>query len=289
MQLFQARSADAVAAGAPPPRVPAFTRGARTRIVWLMIEASPGATWAPLGDRIAMVLREAWGRDDLGRPGVEPHQDLQAYLMGDATAPELLDAVEAWVQVLRSSWGRSGDLQRREIAGVAEEAFARRVEQALAEEGYPFHLVDGAIVERAEPARHADVLTPAIALVSTVPELDQVARRLRAALEHLAPGGEPAHALSEAVAALDALLAAAGIASTTRDRALARATVDGLVAPQDERLVRAARMAAGWPPSAAGADLPPVRDDEAWIGVQAIAALIARIAARWERRRSARR
>jgi ribosomal protein L17 len=269
--------------------VPAFTRGARTRIVWLMIEASPGATWAPLGDRIAMVLRGAWGRDDLGRPDVEPHQDLQAYLMGDATAPELLDAVEAWVQVLRSSWGRSGDLQRREIAEVAEEAFARRVEQALDEEGYPFHLVDGAIVERAEAARHADVLTPAIALVSTVPELDPVAHRLRAALDHLAPGGEPARALSEAVAALESLLAATGIATTTLDRALARATVDGLVEPQDERLVRAARMAAGWLPSAAGADLPPVRDDEAWIGVQAIAALIARIAARWEQRRGPRR
>jgi hypothetical protein len=239
-------------------------------------------------------LKKAWGRTNnlsdismhrLAELGFDLDGDLHSYMIHSATDGEIRDAIEAWFLAVEGRLQADAPavaLSAMEICAMACEG---RVNEILDAANVSYRLEGTLTVDRASIELHATTVEPSLSLLAGHPELRRVEAAYQKALVELRPGGDAGDAITDAAAALQEMLLALGAGGNALGPLLKSARTRGLLGPYDSKLGAGVELIGEWVSadrSGRGDAHAPsgAVDDDAWLAVHVVGALIVRLAAR---------
>jgi hypothetical protein len=167
---------------------------------------------------------------------------------------------------------------------VSVEAFDTRIREIFANERFAFDLIEGQVIPLASQELHAEVVEPALRLLSGRTGFESAEAAYQAALKELG-AGEAADAITDAARALEQVLIALGCTGNALGPLLVSARSRMLLAGHDTPMGEVVLRAAKW----VSADRGVMGDahgaaartrDDAWLTIHVVGALILRLAAR---------
>lgn len=249
MPLFTQRLADReeAAARARGEDVDGLTDEASAEFRQQLVYAiNRSATW-PVGEdwrvrhlhrylvkEIRQLLREEYGVPRLAALTEDPGEDLAVFILNVATTHQVMDAIDAVIQVFAAQMTAPG---LRDCAADAASGFADTLSKRMKQHKLAFDLVQFKVVEKRSEELHAEVVAPALTLLHGRNRFADAERQYRDALDELA-GGKWADAITDASSAVENVLRAIlGLSQGTLADLLGQARMRGLFGdPQAARL-----------------------------------------------------
>lgn len=200
--------------------------------------------------------------------------DVQAFIQ-QGSVDDVASAAEALYMALRRN--------RRNYTTVENfEAFEPAWNQALLEHRVAFEMVEGVMIEKSSQEIHAEVVAPALRLLSGSSGWESVEAAYQAALSELHEG-RPENAITDAGTALQEALATLGCKGNALGPLLEDARAKGILAPHDSPMSDALKRIGDWVSADRSTkgdahNSKPASPEDAWLTVHVVGALILRLA-----------
>jgi hypothetical protein len=296
--------AERIARGESEALTNELSKESRTGILQAMIDSVPAAAvepapramyelpgWEEVGRQIFHRVTRAWRVRELldwsmakkQQYGVSHADEVNSHLLNRATTGEVRDLIEAWFVAVEVEAAQAGvPLQ---AVRISHEAFRRKVNEVLDDEGIAISVVDGLTVDRGSMEMHAEIVRPVLDLLGGRSVFQKVEAAYQKALTELRPGGDPSDAITDAGTALQEVLTSLGADGNSLGPLLQSARTKGLLGPYDSKLSQGVQLIGEW----LSADRSQRGDahsvtaadrEDAWLAVHVAGALILRLAAR---------
>ena len=180
----------------------------------LVYAINRAATW-PIGEdwrvhslhegliqEIRQYLREEYGAPVLAAATKDPREDLAVFILNTATTPQVMDVVDAVIQVFADQATTPG---LRDCAVNAISSFADTVSKRMKQHKLSYDLVEFKVVEKRSEELHTEVVAPAFTLLHGRSRFAGAERQYRDALDELADGNW-ADAVTDASSAVENVL-----------------------------------------------------------------------------------
>lgn len=149
-------------------------------------------------------LREEYGRPYLAVQTGEGGVDLASFIIDRATTPEVMDVIDAVIEVFRRE-GAQPDLLDYAVGALA--GFTDTVSRRMRQHKLAYDLIELQVVEKQSEELHQAVVAPVLTLLHGRPRFTAAERQYRDALDELA-SDKWADAVTDASAAVENLLRA---------------------------------------------------------------------------------
>lgn len=155
-------------------------------------------------ERITYHLRSEYGRPYLSIASNEHGADLASFIIERATTPQLMDVIDAVIDVFVTE-GNRPDLFQYAADGLAR--FTDIVSRRMRQHKLAYDLVELQVVEKRSEELHQAAVAPALSLLHGRPRFAEAERQYRDALQELSDG-KWADAVTDASAAVENLVRA---------------------------------------------------------------------------------
>jgi hypothetical protein len=183
---------------------------------------------------IRQFLREEYGVSCLAAATEDPGEDLSVFILNVATTHQVMDVIDAVIQVFADQITVSG---LRDCAVDATSGFANTVSTRMKQHRLAYDLIKFKVVEKRSEELHAEVVAPALTLLHGRRRFEGAERQYRDAIDELA-GENWADAITDASSAVENVLRVIlGLSQGTLADLLGQARMRGLFGdPQAARL-----------------------------------------------------
>jgi AbiJ N-terminal domain 4 len=183
---------------------------------------------------IRQLLREEYGVGCLAAATEDPGEDLSIFILNVATTHQVMDVIDAVIQVFAD---QTIDPGLQNCAVEAASGFADSVSRRMKQHRLAYDLVKFKVVEKRSEELHAEVVAPALTLLHGRSRFADAERQYRDAIDELA-GGKWADAITDASSAVENVLRVIlGLSQGTLADLLGQARIRGLFGdPQAARL-----------------------------------------------------
>jgi hypothetical protein len=225
------------------------------------------------------LLTRQWGRNRFTAAASNPTEDvIGALTVGDSEmVPDVIEAlgvsIDFFIHNHQQPW-------ERPTAGIGY--FSNEMNRIFREERVAYQLIEGEMVDLEAEELHAEVVAPALRLLSGRRGFEGVEIAYKDALREIA-NGDADDAITDAGTALQEALAALGCSGNSLGPLIADARRRNLLAPHDARLEKAIADVMEWvsadrSQSGEAHHVSSASIEDAWLIVHIVGALILRLA-----------